>query len=595
MRRFISLILALTLACACAAAEITASTRIIADYAYERSSLTDVVLPDTVEVIGEGAYYKSSLRSIALPNSLKEIKSYAFDHCEQLTSINIPGSVENIGEGAFNYCMRLDDLQLSEGIRTIGANAFSCCFSLRSVVFPSTLTSIGDNAFLNIRALEKAYIPDTIKHIGDSAFAGNPKLTIHTTLGSQAHIYAFNNGILYDTQNNDMQYKNYSVFFTDAHWDNNQKIYTIRTGETTKLYAKDNATNVLYDISSIPGMTLANSDYSSYNCEIDIDGTIRTLYTGLSRFELLLNDIVLCDFSINVLNYADWNEYEKTLWNNHKLCRNEHIWSDVYYDAKHPHEGRVICSICLSQESTGEKLTSNVCCDCLDHFIYERDTCFRCINNVFTIRLKTNTFEKINSVANGESEISACIFDKENIANAYYLLGGPRYNHIFGHTALLLTDKNGNGMHLCYYKDSVVTIKFLSKDEVENFFVNGAIYSQVGSNKMRGDYTNYYAALNCSVLVKDYAEVYERCYKYFCSARDGELVYDLLYQNCDDIAHAVLFDDNYSASAIPTNTINTLKDSVMAKDESEDSYFVFSKPYVKDNPTNSAPSSMSSS
>lgn len=53
----------------------------IAPYAFERSDIVSVKLPDTIEDIGEKAFFR----------------------CFDLTEINMPGSLKSIGHNAFAY------------------------------------------------------------------------------------------------------------------------------------------------------------------------------------------------------------------------------------------------------------------------------------------------------------------------------------------------------------------------------------------------------------------------------------------------------------------------------------------------------------
>ena len=72
------------------------------------SSVTKVVIPESVTILGEIAFYEcSSLTSINIPNGVTSIGSSAFFHCTSLTSINIPNSVTSIGYEAFGLCTNL--------------------------------------------------------------------------------------------------------------------------------------------------------------------------------------------------------------------------------------------------------------------------------------------------------------------------------------------------------------------------------------------------------------------------------------------------------------------------------------------------------
>ncbi|MBP5203532.1 MAG: leucine-rich repeat domain-containing protein, partial [Candidatus Methanomethylophilaceae archaeon] len=66
------------------------------------TSLSSVVIPDSVEVISTSAFQQcTSLVSVIIGNSVKVIDEKAFYYCTSLSSVVIPDSVETIGKDAF--------------------------------------------------------------------------------------------------------------------------------------------------------------------------------------------------------------------------------------------------------------------------------------------------------------------------------------------------------------------------------------------------------------------------------------------------------------------------------------------------------------
>ncbi len=73
------------------------------------TTLTTVILPDTLEEIGSGAFSGcTAMRGIFIPEGVKLIGSGAFRDCASLEAICISASVEAIGYNAFRGCIRLD-------------------------------------------------------------------------------------------------------------------------------------------------------------------------------------------------------------------------------------------------------------------------------------------------------------------------------------------------------------------------------------------------------------------------------------------------------------------------------------------------------
>ena len=64
----------------------------IGEYAFAVTSLTNVVIPNSVKTIGKCAFYKvSTLKKVTLSNSLESIGDWVFNHCDLLTAIYIDG------------------------------------------------------------------------------------------------------------------------------------------------------------------------------------------------------------------------------------------------------------------------------------------------------------------------------------------------------------------------------------------------------------------------------------------------------------------------------------------------------------------------
>ena len=116
---------------------------------------TDIVIPEydggKEYGIGDYAfYYCSSLTSVVIPDSVTSIGERAFCSCKLLTSIVIPDSVTSIGERAFYYCISLTSIVIPASVTSIGKFAFYYCSSLTSVYYTGTAEqwakiSIGSN------------------------------------------------------------------------------------------------------------------------------------------------------------------------------------------------------------------------------------------------------------------------------------------------------------------------------------------------------------------------------------------------------------------------------------------------------------------
>ena len=130
---------------------------------YENTTITGVVLPDSITTISDSAFDGCTvLASINLPEGLTTIEGVAFGSTA-ITSIVIPASVQQIGDRAFFGCGKLKSVTIGQGstVYTIGYDVFALCSSLESIVIPSGVTRIGQNPFYLCRSLETIYYGGT--------------------------------------------------------------------------------------------------------------------------------------------------------------------------------------------------------------------------------------------------------------------------------------------------------------------------------------------------------------------------------------------------------------------------------------------------
>lgn len=205
-------------------------TRINEKAFYNCSSLTSVIIPDSIEIIGDFAFrdcFKlknvtigigvisigeyaffncSSLANVIIGNGVKSIEQYAFYYCPSLTRITIPDSVESIGMSAFLECTNLKNVTIGNGIKSIGKAVFEGCVDLTfnefdnahylgnstnphlalikakdanidSCTIHEDTKVISDCAFYLRRKLTSITIPDSVTNIGISAFQNCSSLT----------------------------------------------------------------------------------------------------------------------------------------------------------------------------------------------------------------------------------------------------------------------------------------------------------------------------------------------------------------------------------------------------------------------------------
>jgi len=195
-------------------------TKIGSNAFYKCSSLTDIRFPSNLKVIGSTAFNNVPLTEIVLPEGLEVIEEFAFEECKELTSVVIPGSVKKIRLWAFYNCEKLAQITLADpdAIFEIGNTAFNGTYwynmqpegfirlgsnlvahkgnitesklvipegtkaiaqditrieyieNVTEIVLPEGLKIIGEGAFMDAGMLQTVNIPESVEYIGNNAF-----------------------------------------------------------------------------------------------------------------------------------------------------------------------------------------------------------------------------------------------------------------------------------------------------------------------------------------------------------------------------------------------------------------------------------------
>lgn len=138
-----------------------------------------------IERLAAGSMESCQMETLTLPDTVKEIGSYAFASCSNLTHIDLPSSLKVIQNNAFGACISLQEIEIPTGTKEIAQEAFYNCLALEKAVIPSTVENIYSDVFAQTD-------PD-----GEYSWSSKPleKLTIYGMEGSEAQAYAENNDI----------------------------------------------------------------------------------------------------------------------------------------------------------------------------------------------------------------------------------------------------------------------------------------------------------------------------------------------------------------------------------------------------------------
>lgn len=115
------------------------------------SSVTDLVLPTTVETVGGWAFRDcTSLKSLVVRSNLKPPYATTVSPFEggDIEHIEFTSGVSSVGDYIFSGAVSsMTTLILPEGMTALGSNAFEGCSSLSSLYIPTTMVEIEMEAF----------------------------------------------------------------------------------------------------------------------------------------------------------------------------------------------------------------------------------------------------------------------------------------------------------------------------------------------------------------------------------------------------------------------------------------------------------------
>ncbi|MBQ6467741.1 MAG: leucine-rich repeat protein [Clostridia bacterium] len=172
----------------------------IGKYAFYKTNIEEINLPETVKSIGYKAFADTQLKHISVPNSVTNLgkgafannellesvdffansciiaydDAYPFENCPNLKEFNFDSSVKYIPDNLLRNS-GVESISIPEGVTDIGAYAFAGT-NLKSIVLPDSIESMGDGCFENCKELETAVINSNIMLIGDNTFRGCDKL-----------------------------------------------------------------------------------------------------------------------------------------------------------------------------------------------------------------------------------------------------------------------------------------------------------------------------------------------------------------------------------------------------------------------------------
>lgn len=172
---------------------------------YCDNSISQILIPDTVNNIGDFAFSRSALERIEIPYGVSSIGYAAFYHCDNLSNVSIPSSVNEIKANAFSNTLWIEDwknggdvddflivgdgillaykgtqshVSVPKSVRRIGPGVFENHSEITQVNIPDSVSIIDENAFYNCSSLSTITGMKQVKAIKDRAFYKCPITTV---------------------------------------------------------------------------------------------------------------------------------------------------------------------------------------------------------------------------------------------------------------------------------------------------------------------------------------------------------------------------------------------------------------------------------
>ncbi|MBD5356325.1 MAG: leucine-rich repeat protein [Bacteroides sp.] len=146
---------------------IPSSVEIIGHEAWLQTPLMFITFPENsnLKAIGEGAFYQTNIIEFSMPNSVTELGTSYFSYYYHTGSTS-----QNYSSNTFASCYNLKKVHLSDGLTFVPNRIFYNCTNLEEVHLPVNATIIEDWAFYNTNSLKSIELPETLTAIGDDAF-----------------------------------------------------------------------------------------------------------------------------------------------------------------------------------------------------------------------------------------------------------------------------------------------------------------------------------------------------------------------------------------------------------------------------------------
>ena len=128
------------------------------------------MIPSETIRIADYAFYKSNINSLIIPDNVVEIGVYCFYDCSNLTNVSIKGPVKRIEKYTFYNCSNLINFSTQEELEYIDDYAFYSAPLSNGFNFTPSIKYIGDYAFSGIEC-PSITLYNELVYLGSGAFS----------------------------------------------------------------------------------------------------------------------------------------------------------------------------------------------------------------------------------------------------------------------------------------------------------------------------------------------------------------------------------------------------------------------------------------
>ena len=112
---------------------------------------------------------QGNLKTINIEAKVTTLANSMFYGCSGLTEVTLPDTLEIVPISAFQGCTNLTSITLPQNVKEIGASAFEKS-GLETIVIPSGVTKIQTSTFANCSNLQTIFGLENVNSIGQKAF-----------------------------------------------------------------------------------------------------------------------------------------------------------------------------------------------------------------------------------------------------------------------------------------------------------------------------------------------------------------------------------------------------------------------------------------